>query len=332
MKQIIYVVTATNREIEVWELYYTGKMILIQIINTDNKEGQPITILKKRKKLYIGIRPNYQILVYDILFNGTLKKIGKINIPYSPNYLSTDKNEKFLFCSYYHAGCLSVSYINNNHIPSQPIQIFNNLKGCHSVHVDTSNTLVLTLALLDDRIYIFNLNNNNLKSPLKMINYAICKKKSGPRHFIYHNNKKYCYSINELNGTIDVWKINNIKKNIKNIQNIDLFYKNNNNKFWSSDIQITSCNNYLYASDRIYNTISVFKINTQKKLNFMYKIYTTKQPKSFIIDYNNKYLISVGQKSNTMIVYSISMANGYLNKMYEYKVGKNPTWITNYKI
>ncbi|CAL4042753.1 6-phosphogluconolactonase [Buchnera aphidicola (Takecallis arundicolens)] len=332
MKQFIYIVAAGNQAIEVWKLLYTGEMHLIQIVYTENNEGQPIIISKKRNTLYIGIRPKYKILVYNILSNGTLKKTGSVNIPYSPNYITLDQKEKFLLCSYYHAGCLTISTINDQHIPEQPIQIIKNMNGCHAVKLDLSNKLVITTSLLTDRIYLFKLHLFG-KLPLKYLKYVICSKKSGPRHIIFHNSKNYCYSINELNGTVDVWKINNVNNNIQNIQNISLFkQKIKNNYFWSADIHMTSCSKYLYVSDRLYSTITIFKINLNCTLNFIHQINTVKQPKSFIINSNNNYLIVASQTCNTIAVYSISMKNGLLNLLYKYPTGINPTWIISHTI
>lgn len=331
MKQFIYIVTAGNQSIEVWKLLYTGEMYLIQIIYTENNEGQPIIISKKRNKLYIGIRPKYKILVYDILSNGKLNKIGSVNIPHSVNYIALDQKENFLLCSYYHAGCLTISAINDQHVPGQPIQIIENMHGCHAVKVDLSNKLVITTSLLTDRIYLFKLYLYK-KLPLKSLQHVTCSKQSGPRHIIFHNSKNYCYSINELNGTVDVWKVNYIKNNIQNIQNISLFKETiKNNCCWSADIHITSCSKYLYVSDRLYSTITIFKINLNCTLTFIHQINTVKQPKSFIIN-NNNYLIVAGQKANTIAVYSISMKNGLLNLLYKYPTGINPTWVISHTI
>lgn len=328
MKQIIYIVSAGNQSIEVWKLSYNGKMLLIQTVYTEGNEGQPITIAKKKNKLYIGIRPKYQILTYDILYDGTLKKIGNTNIPYSPNYLITDRKENFLFCSYYHAGCLSVSNINHQGIPSEPIQYFKNIKGCHAAQVSISNKLIFASSLLQDRIYIFQLNIHNSILPVNILNYVTCDEKSGPRHIICHNKYNYLYSLNELNGTIDTWKICEIKKNIIKIQNISLLsYHLHNRAFWSADIHITTCNNYLYASDRLHNTITTFRICSNNTLKFINQLNSVKQPKSFVINNDYKYLITIGQISNTIAVYNISMNNGLLNKLYEYSVGNNPTWV-----
>ena len=54
---------------------------------------------------------------------------------------------------------------------------------------------------------------------------------------------------------------------------------------------------------------------------------TEKQPRSFDIDPRGRYLLSVGQLSNSMTSYAIDKATGKLTKLKEYPVGKNPNWV-----
>jgi 6-phosphogluconolactonase len=54
---------------------------------------------------------------------------------------------------------------------------------------------------------------------------------------------------------------------------------------------------------------------------------TEKQPRAFNIDPSGRYLLAVGQLSNSMTVYAIDNATGKLTRLKEYPVGKNPNWI-----
>jgi 6-phosphogluconolactonase len=54
---------------------------------------------------------------------------------------------------------------------------------------------------------------------------------------------------------------------------------------------------------------------------------TEKQPRGFNIDPTGRYLLSVGQLSNSMTSYAIDKATGKLTRLKEYPVGKNPNWV-----
>ncbi len=54
---------------------------------------------------------------------------------------------------------------------------------------------------------------------------------------------------------------------------------------------------------------------------------TEKQPRGFNIDPSGRYLLAVGQLSNSMTAYAIDKATGALTKLGETTVGKNPNWV-----
>ena len=51
------------------------------------------------------------------------------------------------------------------------------------------------------------------------------------------------------------------------------------------------------------------------------------QPRGFAVDPSGRYLLAVGQLSNSMTSYAINKASGRLAKLKEYKMGKNPNWV-----
>jgi len=328
MKKVVYIANSDSKNIEVWSLYENGKMDLIQKIETES-EVQPIKIIKNKNLLYAGIFPNNKIIMYSIKNNGFLEKENESSIPGKANYISFDKDQKFLFCSSYHSNFVSVSKLNQHGIPKKIIQIVSDIKGCHAAEINYKYNILFVTALKEDSIYLYNLTNSGiLKSTEQKILYT--KKNSGPRHIIVHPNQDYIYTINELNGSIDVWKIykkNRITK-IENIQNINIIHNQCSDRYWSSDIHLTSCGRFLYATDRLFNTISLFHVNQYDNKIIFFKSYqTVEQPRSFHIDFDNTYLIVAGEKSNTFIIYSISSNTGELKKINVYTTGQRPIWI-----
>ncbi|QCI22740.1 6-phosphogluconolactonase [Buchnera aphidicola] len=333
MKQVVYVANSEDKNIEVWNLHDNGDMNLIQKIVTDGNI-QPIKIIKNKNLLYSGIFPNNKIVTYSIDNDGLLKKKDESSIPGKANYISFNENKKFLFCSYYHSNCISVSPLNQYGIPQDPIQIIYNIEGCHAAKINYKYNLLFVMALKEDAIYLYYLTNFGiLKSTEQKILYT--KKKAGPRHIAFHPNQDVIYTINELNGTIDTWKIyktSNILK-IKNIQNINLLENQILERYWSADIHLTSCGRFLYATDRILNSISLFHVNQNDNKIIFFKSYKTEeQPRSFHINTNNTHLIVAGEKSHTFVVYSISNRTGELKKLKTYNTGRRPVWILTHQL
>lgn len=334
MKKIVYIANSVSKNIEVWILSQDGVMKLIQTVNTD-AQVQPMNVIKDKNLLYAGVRSENRILVYTIKKNGCLEKKSETSIPGSPNYISFNANKKFLFCSSYHTNSMSVIPLNKDGIPTDPIQIIYDIQGCHAALFNMKYNILFVTALKEDCIYLYHSTKHGiLKNTVQKFIQTQCN--AGPRHIIFHPNENFIYTINELNGTIDVWEIS-IEENIpivKNIQNISIIDNYmNTKKYWSSDIHLTSCGNFLYVSDRILNSISLFYINKNNgKLSFI-KIYITEiQPRAFCIDSHNQYIIVAGQKSNKFTVYSISSETGHLKRLNTYSTGIEPIWALIYTI
>lgn len=328
MKRIVYISNSDSQSIEVWNLYDNGNMNLIQIVDTYSAV-QPINIIKNKKLLYAGLSKNNEIITYNIDANGCLREKNKVSFPGKANFLAFDQNQKFLFCSSYHTNSLIVAPLNTDGELQNPIQIIHDIKGCHAAKINYKYNILFITSLKEDCIYLYYLTHFGiLKNTEQKILYA--QKKSGPRHIAFHPNQDVIYTINELNGTIDVWKIYNRKNiiEIKNIQNINITDKQFLKNYWSSDIHITSCGRFLYATDRLLNIISLFYINPDNNKIMLYKSYQTEeQPRSFCIDYKNQYLIVAGEQSNTFIIYNISQSTGELKKINIYNTGNRPIWI-----
>ena len=54
---------------------------------------------------------------------------------------------------------------------------------------------------------------------------------------------------------------------------------------------------------------------------------TEKQPRGFHIDPSGRYLVAVGELSDSMTVYAIDQSSGALAKLKSYPTGKKPNWV-----
>ncbi|MXP56298.1 6-phosphogluconolactonase [Pantoea sp. Mhis] len=331
MTQIVYIASPESKQIYSWQLLANGSLTLLQIINTDT-QVQPMVISPKKDFLYAGGRPNFCVLSYRIMKNGTLILVDETPLPGSPTYISVDQYRRYLFCSSYNNASISVSPINSNGIPQLCNQIINGIDGCHSANIALNNQLLFVPALKQDCIYLFKFKSNGLLFPYKQIQLKTIKG-SGPRHMSFHPNGRYAYSLNELNSSVDVWSINELNGLIKCIQNIDMMPKNFLNTIrWASDIHITPNGKFLYTCDRTSSILTMFSINedgaslTMKDFQF-----TEKQPRSFNIDHNGEYLLLAGQKSHRVKVYKIQ-EHGVLMELTSYHTGQGPIWVVIHQL
>ncbi|AAO26999.1 conserved hypothetical protein [Buchnera aphidicola str. Bp (Baizongia pistaciae)] len=328
MKQIIYITLAKNQEIEVWKLHDDFSLNLLQRISTQG-EPQPIIISKDKKYLYIGVRPKFKVYSYKIKADGTLTKHACSTLPGSPNHFEIDHTGKYLFSSSYHFNCLSITPLDTLGIPRPVTQTIKNIFGCHASKMNCYNTCLFISALKKDCIYAYNFKKNGklLKNTRKnfMTNVNF-----GPRHLDLQKCNNRLYSVNELNGSVDIWSINSFSNELILLKNINIMSKNYCNAAWSSDLHISPCEKFLYVSDRIENTISIIKLEKDvQNIEKIGHIKTELQPRTFSINSTGENLIVVGEKSNSFSVYKISKITGLLELKNTYSTGNRPVWISS---
>lgn len=332
MNQIVYISSANSHQIEVWSLNNDLSLNLIQIVKLDS-EPQSIVILNNKKCLYVGVRPKFYIYSYKIEIDGTLTYVTKTSMTHNINHLELDKNERYVFSSSYHFNCISVSPIDSLGIPGSSIQTIREIKGCHASLMHNNNTNLFISSLKEDRIYLYNFTEEGILLKHKYT-FLQLKNNSGPRHILFQKNLNRLFSINELSGTISVSNVDESLNTIILLKNISIIPKSYNALHaWSSDIHISPCKKYLYASDRNNNNIVILQnsinINDLKVIKY---IPTETQPRSFAIGIDGTCLIVVGEQSNKMSIYRVDNETGLLEFKNRYPTGERPVWISIYAI
>ncbi|MEO5593365.1 MAG: lactonase family protein [Chitinophagaceae bacterium] len=133
---------------------------------------------------------------------------------------------------------------------------------------------------------------------------------SGPRHMIFHPNKKFAYCIEEMSGMVVVYSYNNGK--LIKVQDI-----NSNSKkvdeYSSADIHISPDGFFLYASNRVENTISIFSIGENGWIKLIGHESTLGEvPRNFTIDPTGNFILVANQGTNNIVVFKRNLKTGLL--------------------
>ncbi|MCA6223037.1 6-phosphogluconolactonase [Photorhabdus antumapuensis] len=324
MKQVVYTASPNSCQIHVWSLNNEGELSLIQTVDVPG-EVQPMVVSPDGKHLYVGIRPQFSIVTYQIGSRGELAQQGISSIPGSPTHISTDKQGRFLFSASYSYNNLSVSLIDEQGIVGEPVQVIAGLQAPHSANIDWDNKQLLVPCLKEDRIRIFEMAEEGYLTE-KRAEEITTAMDAGPRHMAFHPNQQVIYCINELDSTVDVYRK---WEKYRTVQTIDSLPADLAGVRWSADIHITPDGRHLYTSERTSSLISHFVISPEGfNLTLAGHYKTETQPRGFAIDHRGKYLIASGQKSDHISVSSIDKYTGKLTKLARYPVGKGPMWVT----
>jgi 6-phosphogluconolactonase (cycloisomerase 2 family) len=135
----------------------------------------------------------------------------------------------------------------------------------------------------------------------------------GPRHFVFSNDGQYVYLINELGGTIVVFRY--INGNLLPVQHV---LAEEVPAHGSADIHLSPDGHFLYASHRLQNDgISIYRIN--KANGLIHKVgyqHTALHPRNFAITPNGRFLLVASRDDNCIEVYRRNKRTGLLQNIH----------------
>lgn len=244
-----------------------------------------------------------------------------------PCYISIDKAKRFIVTANYNDGSISVFPLSSKG-EIQPVSQYMNMNDLFSVdkkvsHIHTvvfspdGNTALVT-DLGKNMLYEFAVNKmNTVKNYLQDIHIIDTDK--GPRHLVFHPNGRYFYCINELSGTVSVFRYNN-ENGIVFKQKIDSDINTEIRDKGSADIHISPDGRFLYTSNRLGNDgIAIFSIDPGSGLLTKVGYQETGiHPRNFVISPNGRYLLCANRDSNNIQIFEINLPTGLLENTGKY--------------
>lgn len=140
---------------------------------------------------------------------------------------------------------------------------------------------------------------------------------SGPRHMKFHPNGRWIYVVNELALTVTKFDYDaqagtmSPTQTIETVPAADLQREKAKS---TAEIRIHPNGNYVYASNRGHDTITVFAIDPSTgQLSFIQREpIRGSTPRNFNITPNGNWLVAAGQLSNTLAVFSVEAKSGVM--------------------
>lgn len=261
------------------------------------------------------------------------KKNGKIKLINSqktggdhPCYITIDKTNKWLLVGNYSGGNVSALPIMKDgsidslaqlvqHTGSSANQERQEKAHVHAAVLSPDQKYLFTPDLGIDKVMIYPF-NANAKKPLKEsgAKYVKSLPGNGPRHMEFHPTKKLAYLIEELSGTVSVYKY--VNNNLIFLQRISTHPKDYKGSKGSADIHISPDGKFLYATNRgDANTITIFSIANDGKLSWKgYMSTGGVHPRNFMIDPTGNWLLVANRDTDNIVVFKRNKQTGLLRK------------------
>lgn len=351
-RTFVYVSNGKDGDISVMKLdMETADMEMVEKIPA-GQNVKHMAISPDNKFLYASIRSApFSVISYSIdSETGGLTKISKELLPDNMVYISTDLTGRYLLSVSNNNAKIVVNQISQNgSVQAQPVQVISTDPNPHSILVDSSNRFAYVPHLGNDKIkqFLFN-ENSGILTPNhpKEVNTL---EGSGPRHLEFSPDNRFVYVSNEIDGTVNSYKINNKTGILSEIQRIsampygmiDKLSSNNasqgnesmikeikDSNLGVADIHITPKGKWLYVSERTNSTIAAFAVDLLLgNLTHIGNFETEKIPRGINIDPKGNFVIAAGEESGYISVHAINQENGKLELLGRYESGRGPNWV-----
>jgi len=256
----------------------------------------------------------------------------------SPCHVILDKVNNYAFTSNYHKaelisykiasdGSIETSVDTIQHTGSGPNKLRQENAHIHFANFTPDGNYLYTIDLGLDKLSVYSIKDGNFN---ELSDKSISLKPgSGPRHMDFHPNGNFAYIITELSSEVVTLKYDKTDGSFEIIEYVSMLPKDCSVESSGGAIHISSDGNFLYTSNRGYDSITVFSVDSNSgELKFSSNIKLTgKSPRDFSISPSGKFLIVANQDTSNVELYSINKTTGELKYLNISEYIPNPVCI-----
>lgn len=287
------------------------------------------------------------------VIDGRSGRLTQLNIVSSegarPAHLSVHPSGKYVLVANYHGGSFAVlpilpdgrlasaTDVKQDTQPPGPVHAKSAPPGsfaisghdrphAHMIESDPSGNFVLGCDLGTDTIHVWRLNRQSGK--LDSVSDVSVPAGDGPRHFVFHPNGRWLYSIQEESSTLILFDFDPKSGALQARQQISTLPAGFAGTNFTSEVRISNDGKFLYAANRLHDSIAVFAVGPSGELAFASETWTRGDyPRSFTIDPSGTYLYCCNQRSDAVTCFRVDRAAGGLTFTDRYTAVGTPSII-----
>lgn len=198
----------------------------------------------------------------------------------------------------------------------------------HMIEADLSGRFVLHVDLGLDQIYVWKFDDKTgVLTPNDPPTVSL-PPGDGPRHFHFHPNGRWLYSLQEEGSTIVLFDYESAQGRLTSRQTISSLPPGFAGSNFCSGIQVSADGRFVYAGNRLHDSIAIFSIGETGELTFVGEEWTRgNYPRSFNFDPTGQFLYSCNQRGDNIAVFRTDRKSGGLTFTGHYTPVGNPSII-----
>lgn len=198
----------------------------------------------------------------------------------------------------------------------------------HMIQADPSGKFVVHVDLGLDKIFVWKFDDQ--KGTLTAIESSPVSLPpgDGPRHFHFHPNGRWFYSIQEEGSTLVLFDFDTSTGRLTTRQTISTLPPGFAGSNFCSEILLSADGKFVYAGNRLHDSIGIFSIGTSGELTYLGEEWTRGDyPRSFNFDPSGQFLYCCNQRADSVAVFRVHRETGGLEFTGHYAAVGNPSII-----
>ena len=268
-----------------------------------------------------------------------------------PTYVSLDPSGRFLFVANYFGGSVAVfpilpdgqlgdasdvkvdeGEIGTRRATNAPPGSFafsgHDRTHAHQILPDPSGKFVVHVDLGLDTIYVWKFDGERgTLTPNDPASVSL-PPGDGPRHFHFHPNGRWFYSIQEEGSTIVLFDYDGEKGRLTARQTISTLPAGYAGSNFCSEILVSADGRFVYAGNRLHDSIGIFSVGENGELTWVADEWTRgNYPRSFTFDPTGAFLYCCNQRADHVAVFKVDREKGGLHFTGHYEPVGNPSCV-----
>ncbi|MBT5020745.1 MAG: lactonase family protein [Planctomicrobium sp.] len=198
----------------------------------------------------------------------------------------------------------------------------------HMIQADPTGNFVFHVDLGLDKIFVWKFDEKTSTLTPNQPASVSLPPGDGPRHFHFHPNGEWFYSLQEEGSTIVLFDYDSEKGRLSERQTISSLPPGFQGSNFCSEILVSNDGKFVYAGNRLHDSIGVFAVGPTGELSFVGEEWTRgNYPRSFSFDPTGQFLYCGNQRADAVTIFRVNRDTGKLKFTDQYVPVGNPSHI-----
>jgi 6-phosphogluconolactonase (cycloisomerase 2 family) len=199
----------------------------------------------------------------------------------------------------------------------------------HMIEADPTGRWVLHVDLGLDRIHVWRFDAERGRLLPGDPAFVTLPPGDGPRHFHFHPNRRWLYSIQEEGSTIVRFDVDLELGRLTPRQTISSLPAGYAGSNFCSEILVSKDGRFVYAGNRLHDSIGIFAVGSDGDLKPVGNEWTRgNYPRSFAFDPTGRFLHCCNQRADHVTVFKVDREQGGLSFTGRFTPVGNPSCVT----